>query len=77
MAETMPPLIRRAEARGKSIGELAKTKLLLLKFGRKRLGQPSVVVLNLLEAINDVVRADQLCDKLDSVESWEELFAGE
>lgn len=81
MAQTMPPLIRRAQARGIEIGKLegavSEATSLLLRLGRKRLGEPSEQMLEWVAAIQDKERLEQLCERSLDVESWDELPAGE
>jgi hypothetical protein len=55
-------------------GKMEKSHELLLRLGRKRLGEPSVEMLATLESINDVVMLDQLIERVWEVESWSELL---
>ena len=87
MAQTMPPLWRRAQARGEAIGEqrgqeigaqrgaLSEARSLLLGLGRKRLGEPGTAIEAQVEAIEDRERLEYLCLRVYDVESWEELLA--
>ncbi len=67
MKEAMPPLMRRAAVR--------EARSLLLRIGRKRLGEPGEEYEAWVEAIADRERLAMLCERLLDVESWFELFA--
>ena len=73
MAETMPPLIRRAQARG----ALNEARELLFQLGRKRLGEPGAEVENHINAIMDRERLRFLCRQILDVETWAELLTAE
>jgi hypothetical protein len=55
---------------GKAKGALR----VLIKFGKKRLGEPAADVLTAMQSITDVDRLDRLGDHLDQVSNWEELL---
>ncbi len=48
---------------------------LLLRQGRKRLGQPDEAIITALHAIKDVDRLERLGDAVIDVASWQELLA--
>jgi hypothetical protein len=50
------------------------TRKLLRMFGEKRFGLPDAETAAALEAIEEVARLEELCDRLLSVESWRELL---
>ena len=80
MAETMSPIIRRAQARGIEIGKkeaLIEAQSLLLRLAAKRLGLPSEASRARVEAIQVKSRLDFLCERVFDVETWEELLEGE
>jgi len=55
-------------------GEVHARHTLLLRLGRKRLGQPSANVENTIKSITDLDRLDYLFDSLDQAKSWDELI---
>jgi hypothetical protein len=67
------------EARGRAEGEVRgraeEARKILLRQGRKRLGQPDESVLERIAAISDLDRLDLLLDHLLDVASWDELLA--
>lgn len=67
MREAMPPLMRRAAVR--------EARSLLLRLGRKRLGEPGDALEARIEGISNKERLEALCERLLDVESWTELFA--
>ena len=77
MAETMPPIIRRAQARGERQGALRTSHSLLLRLGRKRLGEPGSSEMSRIATIDDEERLVLLCERVLDVETWEELLKGE
>ena len=80
MAETMPPIIRRAQARGIEIAKreaLIQAQSLLLRLAAKRLGLPSEASRARVEAIQVKSRLDFLCERVLDVETWEELLEGD
>ena len=89
MAETMPPIIRRAQARGEKIGEergigigeqrgaLNEAQSLLLRLAAKRLGEPSEESQARVATIQDKSRLESLFERVLDVETWEELLEGE
>ena len=73
MAETMPPIIRRAIARGAQ----NEAQSLLLRLGSKRLGEPSEALQIRVVAIKDKSQLEFLIERIFEVETWEELLANE
>ena len=70
MAPLLDRKTRRAEAKVKE--EEART--ILLRLGRKRLGEPSEEVMAAVEAITDIDRLHTLCERVVDIESWDDLF---
>jgi hypothetical protein len=56
-------------------GELEEARKILLRQGRKKLGQPDERVLALVAGISDRDRLDLLLDRILDVASWDELLA--
>lgn len=80
MAETMPPLARRALARElareRAREAVSQTLTILMRLGRKRLGEPSGETETQIAAITDRERLEHLCERVYDVETWEELLSG-
>lgn len=55
-------------------GAIAHTQELVLKLGRKRLGEPSDKQANKLKAIQDLDRLDRLVEKAPTAKSWDALL---
>ena len=70
MAEKMSPLLERKTRRAKA--EDART--ILLRLGRKRLGEPTDAAVAAIEAITDIDRLHTLCERVVDIESWDDLF---
>ena len=59
---------------GREEQKIITTRELLLRFAVKRLGAPSEATRAKLEAITDVTALVNLHDRIESVESWDELL---
>ena len=55
--------------------ELRHSRTTLLRLGRKRLGEPSSMLLDQVEALQDKERLEALAERLLEVETWDELLA--
>jgi hypothetical protein len=62
-------------AKGRAEGELEEARTILLRQGRKKLGQPDERVLALVAGIRDRDRLNLLLDRILDVASWDELLA--
>jgi hypothetical protein len=62
------------EVNGKAEGAIAEAQKLLLRLGRKRLGEPEETIVQALLAITDLEPLERLHDRLFDVASWEELL---
>jgi predicted transposase YdaD len=61
-------------ARGMTRGEVKEARKLLRFFGAKRFGPPDTPTAAAIEAIQDLAKLENLCDRLESVRSWDELL---
>ena len=61
---------------GRLEGRLQGEQSILLRMGRKRLGEPSPAVLARVEAIQAEATLATLADRLLDVSSWDELLSG-
>ena len=68
---TYQAILRKGEAKGRVEGEW----LILLRMGRKRLGEPSPRIVKKIEAIVDESTFSILADRLFDVSTWDELLA--
>jgi hypothetical protein len=58
---------------GEEKGELQEARAMLVRFGRRRLGEPNAATHTFLESITDVATLEGFADRLWDIESWEEL----
>jgi predicted transposase YdaD len=59
---------------GQRIGEIRGEITALIRFGSKRLGQPSEETVTRLRAIDSAERVEALLDRLSDVETWDDLL---
>jgi len=74
-SSTYQALLARGEAKGEARGRAEEARAIILRLGRKRLGEPSAEAQNALNALTTPKRLEELAERLLEVESWEELFA--
>jgi hypothetical protein len=65
----------KGRAEGEARGRAEEARKILLRQGRKRLGQPDESVLDRIAALSDPDRLDLLLDRLLDVTNWDELLA--
>ncbi len=63
------------EARGRAEGEFEEARRILLRQGRKKLGEPDERVLALVAGLGDLERLNRLLDRILDVATWDELLA--
>ncbi len=63
-------------AQGYAEGEIKEARKLLLRLGRKRLGEPDATVLSIVQSSTSLERLEHLLERLFEVETWVELLAG-
>jgi hypothetical protein len=68
-------IFAKGEAKGRAFGAAAEARDILLRLGRKRLGQPDEQVLAQIGAISDRDRLELLLDRILDASSWAELLA--
>jgi hypothetical protein len=73
MAQTMPPLIRRAQDRGKLVGRLEGKRDTLIRLIRAKFGPVSQELLDEIDHITDVDRLDAILDAILSANSVSDL----
>lgn len=59
---------------GRSEGAVAEAKKLLRFFGSRRFGDPDSQIVAAIERTQELALLEDLCNRLDSVRSWQELF---
>jgi hypothetical protein len=59
---------------GREEGELEKAREMLVRLGRRRLGEPSKDMMSFLNNISDVTVLDGFADRLWDIESWADLL---
>jgi len=75
MREGMLEGMREGMTEGMRVGAIKELKLLLVRQGSRRFGvPPPVTVHERLEEITDPNQFQTLCDKVQEVKKWEELF---
>ena len=60
--------------KGLQKGAVAEAKKLLRAFGSRRFGDPDSRIAAAIERIEELTLLEDLCNRLDSVRSWQELF---
>jgi predicted transposase YdaD len=65
----------RGVALGEALGEAKALRDIILRLGRRHLGEPSPHVVETLMSLSEVERLQQLTDRLLDATSWEELLA--
>jgi predicted transposase YdaD len=58
---------------GREEGRIDEARQILLRYGGKKLGNPSKAIRSLLESIHERERLERLLDRLESATTWEEL----
>jgi predicted transposase YdaD len=71
---TYQAILERGVEKGKVLGKAEEARALLMRIGRKRLGQPDAPTLSTLQGISDVQRLEALCERVQEVSSWDELL---
>jgi len=71
---TYQAILDEGRAEGEAKGLVMGEKQLLLRLGRRRLGEPDASVIAAIEAIADARRIEQMGDRLIDAASWEELI---
>ncbi len=66
--------IKKGIDEGSQKGKISQTKHILLQLGSKKYGIPSEQVRLQIEAMDDVLKLEELVNKLDDVQSWEMLL---
>lgn len=59
---------------GRSEGALAEAKKLLRALGSRRFGEPDSQTVAAIERIGELALLEDLCNRLDSARSWQELL---
>ncbi len=62
---------------GRTEGDLMATRRHILKFARKRFGEPPIRFAPRLESITDPDRLERMLDAIDEVSSWSAIPKGE
>ncbi len=60
---------------GVSLGRMEEARRILLRLGRKRMGEPDATIEAIVRATNDLKRLELLVERIFDVKSWPELLA--
>ncbi len=60
--------------KGRQEGSANEARRMLLRWGRRRFGEPTAEVTSIIEAINDVEVIEELSDHISDVASWSDLL---
>jgi predicted transposase YdaD len=71
---TYQAILNEGRAEGEIKGRAKEAQRLLLRLGRKRLGDPDATVEAAVRTIADVERLELLIDRIDEVANWQDLF---
>jgi predicted transposase YdaD len=66
--------LARGLAEGRTEGAVGEARKLLRKFGDRALGSPDDRTAAAIDRIDDLARLEELCDRLPTVGSWQELL---
>ena len=72
---TYQAILAKGRAEGRTEGQAAGEKHILLRLGSKRLGAPNAHVRQRIESITSMEELERLTDRLLEVGSWDELLA--
>lgn len=73
-SSTYQAILQEGREEGRSEGAVAEAKKLLRAFGGRRLGEPDSQTVAAIERIEELALLEDLCNRLDSVRSWQELL---
>ncbi len=73
-SDTYQAILDEGRAEGETKGRAEEARKLLLRLGRKHLGEPEAVVEAAVRAIANVERLELLIERLSEVASWQELL---
>jgi hypothetical protein len=61
--------------KGREKGELQEARKLLLRLGRRRLGEPGAGIIETMQSIESLQSLEDLTERILDVETWSDLFA--
>jgi predicted transposase YdaD len=73
-SSTYQAILEEGRAEGMAQGAVAEARKLLRLFGDRTLGPPDARIATIVERIDDLARLEELCDRLPTVGSWQELL---
>jgi predicted transposase YdaD len=73
-SSTYQDILQKGVRKGRAEGKAEEARQILLRQGRKKLGNPPKTVRNRIEAMNDLAQLNDLLDRLLDVTNWDELF---
>ncbi len=59
---------------GEAKGAARQTRKMIVKYGKKALGEPDQMIIASLDSISDVERLERIYDRIDEAKSWAELL---
>jgi predicted transposase YdaD len=74
-SSTYQAILEEGRAEGERRGAVAEARKLLRVFGDRTLGPPDARIATAIERIDDLARLEELCDRLPTAGSWQELLA--
>ncbi len=75
-SSTYQAILAEGRTEGLEEGREEEARTLLLRLGRKRLGQPSRRISSAIKSMTDLQRIEQLTERLLDVKTWDELLNG-
>jgi hypothetical protein len=73
-SSTYQAILEEGRQEGRSEGAVAEAKKLLRALGSRRFGDPDSQSIAAIERIADLALLEDLCNRLDSAGSWQELL---
>jgi hypothetical protein len=64
-------------SRGGALGRVDEARDILLRQGRKKLGEPDAITLAAIDGITSHERLEELMDRVPTTSTWQELLASE
>jgi hypothetical protein len=72
---TYQAIVEEGVEKGMAKGMVLGIQDAILRFGRKRLGEPDKTVLNTLRGLTDLLRLERMADRLADAVSWQDVLA--
>jgi hypothetical protein len=72
-SSTYQLILKEGHSAGRAEGRAEEARRILLRIGRKHLGQPAAATLAWIDAIHDVEQLEELAERVYQVKRWDDL----